>query len=675
MSFRSYAITSPGSGSTVTATLPAGTVASDVLIGVIHGGQGSANWASITPPAGWTLIADQTPAVWGQRTWWAPGNVADLTWTGWVAGFPEVTLFAYSGRDTTAPITDSDFAYADDATGNIAAPAVTAAAGDDIFTHWSAQNTFPITSPPAPLTTIVTDAIADDRTSGYQNNVSAGSQGPYTVTAGSFVARFAVTVALKAAPSPSLAVYLYDTSVQTGNDVWLRDPTVAGVAGATIVAAGIASAEAFGSPAIGVTIDAAGIASGEAFGQPTVGSPAATIDVAGIASGEAFGSPAVGVTVNTAGIATGEAFGSPAVAVVVNAAGITTGEAFGQPALRPTISAAGIASGEAFGSPAVATTISATGIATGEAFGSPALAATINAAGIASGEAFGQPSVGAVAGIVVAGIASEEAFGSPAVGATVDAAGVASGEAFGQPALRPTINAAGIVSGEAFGSPTLAASVNAVGIASGEAFGSPAVGASINAAGIVSAEAFGSPALAATISAAGIASGEAFGQPTVGVAGAITPIGIPSDEAFGNASVAAVIAAASIASAEAFGQPSVAGGVALSAEHAGWIEALARVHGLVDPLVVTSTTREAGPLQQTMSVAGGVTTVTPVSVPSGAPGTSALTTQQALWLRQLCLIHGLIPAEPLTVSETARSSGDLEQTVSTVGDTTTVTTV
>ena len=61
-------------------------------------------------------------------------------------------------------------------------------------------------------------------------------------------------------------------------------------------AGGIASAEAFGTPAVAANIAATGIASAEAFGQPTVavGSPASIVDAGGIPSGEAFGLPLVG---------------------------------------------------------------------------------------------------------------------------------------------------------------------------------------------------------------------------------------------------------------------------------------------------------------------------------------------------------------------------------------------
>lgn len=84
-------------------------------------------------------------------------------------------------------------------------------------------------------------------------------------------------------------VFLKSTSIPSGNDVWLTDPTSSG--GATIEPVGIPSAEAFGAPLVGAVVAPAGIASATAFGAPAVG---AVIAPAGIASAAAFGLPTVG---------------------------------------------------------------------------------------------------------------------------------------------------------------------------------------------------------------------------------------------------------------------------------------------------------------------------------------------------------------------------------------------
>jgi hypothetical protein len=115
---------------------------------------------------------------------------------------------------------------------------------------------------------------------------------------------------------------------------------------------------------------------------------------------------------------------------------------------------------------------------------------------------------------------------------------------------------------------------------------------------------------------------------------------------------------------------SVEGG--LSPKHAAWLEALARLHGLVDPLTVSSTARGDGTVVQTVAQEGGTVTITTVSAPTGDDGDSPLTAQQAEWLEGLVRLHGLI--EPLSVTTTSRGDGTVQQTISTTGGTTTVTT-
>jgi hypothetical protein len=115
---------------------------------------------------------------------------------------------------------------------------------------------------------------------------------------------------------------------------------------------------------------------------------------------------------------------------------------------------------------------------------------------------------------------------------------------------------------------------------------------------------------------------------------------------------------------------SVEGG--LSPKHAAWLEALARLHGLVDPLTVSSTSRGDGTVVQTVAQEGGTVTITTVSAPTGDDGDSPLTAQQAEWLEGLVRLHGLI--EPLSVTTTSRGDGTVQQTISTTGGTTTVTT-
>lgn len=100
----------------------------------------------------------------------------------------------------------------------------------------------------------------------------------------------------------------------------------------------------------------------------------------------------------------------------------------------------------------------------------------------------------------------------------------------------------------------------------------------------------------------------------------------------------------------------------LSAQHAAWLESIARLHGLLDPLTVGPTQRGDGAVVQTIADSAGVITLTTITAPSGAAGDSALTDEQAGWLEALARLHGLI--DPLEVSATGRGDGTLMQSIS-----------
>ena len=131
---------------------------------------------------------------------------------------------------------------------------------------------------------------------------------------------------------------------------------------------------------------------------------------------------------------------------------------------------------------------------------------------------------------------------------------------------------------------------------------------------------------------------------------------------------AVTLGAATLVSASVIGNPATT----ISAQHAAWLEFLARVNGLIAPLEVSPTMRSDGVLVQTIEGAEEVT-VTTVSAPSGAAGPSALTSQQAEWLENLVRLHGRI--SPLMVTATGRSDGVLSQQFEMIGsDTTRITT-
>lgn len=162
---------------------------------------------------------------------------------------------------------------------------------------------------------------------------------------------------------------------------------------------------------------------------------------------------------------------------------------------------------------------------------------------------FGEPTItnvppGAV--IEATGIGSAETFGSPLVApgvAAISPVGISSSEAFGQPALSSIayILPIGIdtVVSEEFGLPTVTsvAYASPIGIPSAEALGVPALSsvAYILPNPIGSAEVFGAPALysIAYINPIGLASAEVFGIPSLYAIAYIVPTGIGSAEAFG----------------------------------------------------------------------------------------------------------------------------------------------
>lgn len=359
-----------------------------------------------------------------------------------------------------------------------------------------------------------------------------------------------------------------------------------------------------------------------------------TITGAGqISSGEAFGQPALSASIAAASIASAEAFGSAGVSAGISATGVATAEAMGAPAVSASIAAAGIAAGEAFGSPGISIAIEGAGIASAESLGAPAIGVQLATAGIASAEQFGQPAVGVV--IQPAGVATQEALGMPAVGAasaSVIAAGIVSAEAFGSPALSVAIGAAGIASAEVMGLPVIGLAMTLVGVTGGEQFGSPALGLTVDTAGIASGQSLGAPVITTGIQATGIESAEEFGLVVVSLQGTVT---------------------------------------SLSAQHAAWLESLARLHGLIDPLVVGPTGRGDGTAVQSVATAGTVVTLTTTAAPTGLPGPSALTIEQAGWLEALVRLHGLI--DPLVVSTSSRGDGTLSQVLELVDDVVTVT--
>lgn len=101
----------------------------------------------------------------------------------------------------------------------------------------------------------------------------------------------------------------------------------------------------------------------------------------------------------------------------------------------------------------------------------------------------------------------------------------------------------------------------------------------------------------------------------------------------------------------------------LTVQQANRLKSVLRLHGLVDPLVITPTSRGDGSVVQTLSGTSPVTVAT-TTLATTPTLTADLLDDLARW-------YGLI--ENMVESDASRTDGILSQTVVTVGDTTTVT--
>jgi hypothetical protein len=385
------------------------------------------------------------------------------------------------------------------------------------------------------------------------------------------------------------AIYDAATMAQTGGaDSDVSPPSIASaeafgsahVGGDTLYeTSGILGRSALGSfvlgryvvpaaPSGGLSVLAAGIASAEAFGTHTVSMGAVSVQPSGVASSESWGSATVApgaVSAQPAGIASGEAWGAVSVGV-------------GPASVQPS----GIASGESWGTSSVsggAVSLQPHTVASSEAWGTAAVTAgavQIAPSGIASGEGFGTSTILAGTAILPTSVASGESFGSAALSVgpvSVAPASVGSAESFGAAQVATNVAPSAIPSGEAFGVPTAVRDLAfaPVSIVSGESFGTPALSvgpATVLAPFVPSAEAFGQPAAQpgpVSVSPSGIGSSESWGAPAAAAFTGVAVSSIPSAEAFGIAALATgpvAVLAPFIPSAGTFGSPLVIRGPA-----------------------------------------------------------------------------------------------------------------
>lgn len=119
-------------GTTVTTNVPAGVVNNHVLLAMatFSGGSGT----SVTPPAGWTQVLrrdDGTTASMVIYYHVANSEPANYTWTASAAVQIAVTIIAYSGVDTAAPI-DTSNSQVNASSTTVTAPSITLASPNEL---------------------------------------------------------------------------------------------------------------------------------------------------------------------------------------------------------------------------------------------------------------------------------------------------------------------------------------------------------------------------------------------------------------------------------------------------------------------------------------------------------------------------------------------------------------
>lgn len=159
----------------------------------------------INAPSGWTLIVRQDNANTAAAAYWALGNVASFTFT--VVGAVNVVAecSAFSGRNTSSPITAS--LGQSDASTTVNAPSVVAVAGDDSLCFWESNQNAIFGAIGGGYTERAADSAGANNlraATGTLDNVSAGATGNQSRTATNFQNKNGLQIAIaKAASGPS----------------------------------------------------------------------------------------------------------------------------------------------------------------------------------------------------------------------------------------------------------------------------------------------------------------------------------------------------------------------------------------------------------------------------------------------------------------------------------------
>jgi len=338
-------------------------------------------------------------------------------------------------------------------------------------------------------------------------------------------------------------------------------------------------------------------------------------------------------------------------------------------------SASSIGSVTAFGG----ATVSATGISSTSSIGSvvatggSSISAFANPAGVTSSSAIGTVAAKGNAVSLPAGLSSSSSIGSASLSGTALKAvvGVSSVSALGTVIASGAgnLSASGVSSISDVGAASVTgnALTNAVGVTSSSTIGQAvASGASVTSAEATPAGVSSSSSIGSVITVADAM----FYASGVGTGSAISPLRVQnyaidwapleyvSDSIL---SASSQIVVSGVHSSSAVGQ-AVAGEVfLLQPQQAKWIAQIAALHGLIDPLIVSATSRTSSGLVQSVS---GTSTVTVTTIDQGNIAF------HPDMIEQLAMLHGL--TEPLVVTANSRIAGTISQSISTVGAVTTV---
>jgi hypothetical protein len=241
-------------------------------------------------------------------------------------------------------------------------------------------------------------------------------------------------------------LYFWDTSVQSGADVWLRDPAplapvglaADATAAATTVAAlqllvGLAAAAsaqatASGDMGHGVPLTATATAAAAVSGALSLATP-----LAAAAVGQASATAALNLAMQLAVAAAASAGATGALAITVQLSGAASGVAgaTGTLAGGSTVNLAGDAAAQAAASAALAKVVSLAGAATAQAAAAGALLLTISLAGAAIAQAASTGDLAKASALNAAAVASATGTGQIALSIALSGAALATATAQG----------------------------------------------------------------------------------------------------------------------------------------------------------------------------------------------------------------------------------------------------